>query len=97
METCYRVEGGLVHLLVKAVPGSSKNACTGVQDGRLKIKIAAAPEDGKANGELRAFLAKTLGVPKKEISLTGGEKSRLKTITLPLSSEGALKRLLERR
>jgi uncharacterized protein (TIGR00251 family) len=96
MENCYRIESGLIRLLVKAVPGSSKNAFTGVQDGRLRIKIAAAPEDGKANGELRAFLAKALGIPKKEVSLTAGEKSRLKTITLPLSSEGALKRLLEK-
>ena len=89
----YRVEGSLIRLLVKAVPGASKNAVTGIQDGRLRIRIAASPEDGKANEELRSFLAKLLGLPKKEGSLTGGERSRLKTITLPLSSEGALKGL----
>jgi uncharacterized protein (TIGR00251 family) len=93
METCYKIEGGLIRLLIKAVPGSSKNAVAGIQDGRLKVKIAAAPEDGKANEELRSFLAKLLGLPKKEVSLTGGEKSRLKTITLPLSSEAALRGL----
>jgi uncharacterized protein (TIGR00251 family) len=94
MEHCYSIEGGLLRLLIKAVPGSSKNALAGVQDGRLKIRIAAAPENGRANEELRSFLAKLLRIPKKEVSLAAGEKSRLKTITLPLSSEEALKSLI---
>lgn len=93
-ENCYRIEGGRIRLLIKAVPGASKNAFAGIQDGRLRVKIAAAPEDGKANEELRSFLAKALGVPKKEVSLMGGERSRFKTIGLPLSSEGPLKGLL---
>jgi uncharacterized protein (TIGR00251 family) len=96
METCYTIEGGLIRLLVKAVPGASKNALAGIQSGRLRIRIAAAPEDGRANEELRSFLAKLLGLPKKEVSLTGGEKSRLKTIALPLSSEGPLKGLIQK-
>jgi uncharacterized protein (TIGR00251 family) len=93
MENWYKAEGGLIHLLVKAVPGASKNALAGIQGGRLRVRIAAAPEDGKANEELRSFLAKLLGLPKKEVSLSAGEKSRLKTIALPLSSEDALKGL----
>jgi uncharacterized protein (TIGR00251 family) len=92
METCYRIEGNLIRLLIKAVPGSSKNAFAGVQGGRLRIKIAAAPEGGKANEELRAFLAETLGIPKKDALLTAGEKSRLKTVTLPLSTRASLER-----
>jgi uncharacterized protein (TIGR00251 family) len=94
METCYKAESGFIRLFVKAVPGASKNAPAGIQNGRLRVRIAAAPEDGKANEELRAFLAKLLGLPKKEVSLSGGERSRLKTITLPLSSEGALKGII---
>jgi uncharacterized protein (TIGR00251 family) len=94
MADCYRIEGGILRLLIKAVPGSSKNALAGIQAGRLRIKIAAAPEDGRANEELRSFLAKLLGIPKKEVSLAAGEKSRLKTVTLPLSAEEALKNRL---
>jgi uncharacterized protein (TIGR00251 family) len=93
-ENCYRIEGGQIRLLIKAVPGSSKSAVAGIQDGRLRVKIAAAPEGGRANEELRSFLAGALGLPKKEVSLTGGERSRLKTIGLPLASEGPLKRLI---
>jgi uncharacterized protein (TIGR00251 family) len=78
-------EGSVFHLKIKAVPGASKTEIAGVKDGCLRIRIAAAPEDGKANAELRAFLAKTLGCPKGEVVLLRGEKSRLKTLVVPAS------------
>ncbi|MCL2473208.1 MAG: DUF167 domain-containing protein, partial [Treponema sp.] len=62
--------------------------------GRLKIRIAAAPEDGKANEELRSFLAKTLGLRKNDIIIESGEKSRQKTLRLPLSVKGKLDTIL---
>jgi uncharacterized protein (TIGR00251 family) len=83
MEGCYELSGGALILRVKAIPGASRSECAGVKDGRLRVRIAAAPEDGKANGELCAFLAKALGCPKREVRLHSGEKSRLKTLTLP--------------
>jgi uncharacterized protein (TIGR00251 family) len=91
LKAFYTIKDGLIYLSIKAVPGSSKNAFAGVQDNRLRVKIAAAPEDGKANDELRSFLAKSLGLPKKDLVLTAGEKSRLKTLTLPLSAEEKVK------
>jgi uncharacterized protein (TIGR00251 family) len=93
MESFYTIKDEMIYLSIKAVPGSSKNAFAGGQEGRLRVKIAAAPEDGKANEELRAFLAKALGLPKKDVILTAGEKSRLKTVTVPLSAEEKLKGL----
>jgi uncharacterized protein (TIGR00251 family) len=70
-------------LAIKAVPGASKTEIAGIKDGRLRIRIAAAPEDGKANSELCAFLAKTLGCAKRDVTLETGEKSRLKTVSIP--------------
>ncbi|QQO08600.1 DUF167 domain-containing protein [Breznakiella homolactica] len=83
MTGCLRESGESVFLDIKVVPGSSKSCVAGIQENRLRIKIAAAPEDGKANGELRNFLAKMLGIPKKDITIRSGEKSRLKTLELP--------------
>jgi uncharacterized protein (TIGR00251 family) len=85
MVDCIHVSGNLVYLNIKALPGVSRSQILGVKDGRLRIKVAAAPEGGKANAELCAFLAKTLGCPKKDVNLQAGEKSRLKTVSLPLS------------
>ena len=84
MADCTHVSGNLVYLNIKALPGASRSQMLGVKDGRLRVKVAAAPEDGKANAELCAFLAKTLGCPKKDVNLHAGEKSRLKTVSLPL-------------
>jgi uncharacterized protein (TIGR00251 family) len=74
---------GRILLDIKAVPGASKTEFAGVKDDRLRIRVAAAPEDGKANNALIAFLAKTLGCPRRDIILEAGEKSRLKTVSFP--------------
>jgi uncharacterized protein (TIGR00251 family) len=79
---CHTVKES-VHIEIKAFPGSSKNEFAGVKDSRLRVRIAAPPEDGKANACLLGFLAKTLGCSKKDVVLVKGEKSRLKTIAVP--------------
>ena len=94
MESCIRITGDYLFLDIKAVPGASKSAVGEVRERRIKVRIAAAPEDGKANEELRSFLAKTLSLPKKEIVLESGEKSRLKTIRLPVSAKEKLEGLI---
>jgi uncharacterized protein (TIGR00251 family) len=83
MEGYIRSAGELIHLDIKAVPGASKSELADVKDGRLRIRIAAAPEGGKANAALISFLAKLLGCARGEITLLKGEKSRLKTLALP--------------
>ena len=74
MHDVYRVSGEMLILEIKAVPGASKTEIAGINGGRLRIRIAAAPEDGKANRELVTFLAKQLGCVKKDIILSAGEK-----------------------
>jgi len=90
IETCIRISGDYLFLDIKAAPGASKSCLGEVREGRLKVRIAAAPEDGKANEELRSFLAKMLGLPKRDVILESGEKSRLKTLRLPLSAKEKL-------
>lgn len=68
-------------------PKSMKNQIIGWVtdvDGKpvLKIKIAAQPEDGKANAELIKFLAKQWQVPKTALELVSGETSRHKRLKI---------------
>jgi len=79
----FRVTENAVHINLKINPGASKNEITAIKDGRLCVRIAAQPEDGKANACLCEFLAKTLGCAKRDVVVVKGEKSRLKTIALP--------------
>ena len=79
---------------VKVVPRSSKTAVAGVLGGMLKIKLAAAPEKGKANESLVEFLADTLGVKKNSITITSGLTSPVKTIQITgISVESLLDKL----
>jgi uncharacterized protein (TIGR00251 family) len=94
MAGCFRVSGDSILLDIKALPGASKSQIAGLSGDRLRIKIAAPPEDGKANTELRSFLAKALGCPRKDIVLISGEKSRLKTAGLPLSCLEKLEKII---
>jgi len=96
MNEWFRITDDAIHIEIKAFPGASKNEITGIRDGRLCIRIAAAPEDGKANACLCEFLAKAFGCAKRDVVLTRGEKSRQKTVAVPLSCEGRLREIDER-
>jgi len=66
---------------IKVVPKSSKTELAGIMpDGTWKIKVAAAPEKGKANRALVEFLSEHLGVAKSRIRIVSGETSQLKRI-----------------
>lgn len=67
---------------VKVVPRSSKTMVAGTLGGMLKIKLAAAPEKGKANESLVEFLADILGVKRNTITITSGHTSPVKTIQI---------------
>jgi len=66
---------------IKVVPKSSKTELAGIlPDGTWRVKVAAAPEKGKANRALVEFLAEHLGVAKSRIRIVSGETSQLKRI-----------------
>ena len=73
---------------VRATPNARRSEVIGWEDdaqaGRiLRVRIAAPPVDGKANAELRDFLAKTLNLPKSKVSLEKGNASRFKSFEIP--------------
>jgi uncharacterized protein (TIGR00251 family) len=79
-------------LVVRVVPSASKTEIIGwMSDGSLKIRLAAPPVDGKANGELVSFLAKILGVSKNEIEIVSGQTSKKKTLRVPMEKLEQLK------
>jgi uncharacterized protein (TIGR00251 family) len=66
---------------VKVTPKSSKTELAGyLPDGTWKVKVAEAPEKGKANEALRRFLAERLGVALSRVHIVSGETSHLKRI-----------------
>lgn len=66
-------------------PGAKRTEVSGLHGDALKIKLAAPPVEGKANEELRKFLAKTFVVPLKQVVLKQGERSRHKVVEIQSS------------
>ena len=77
-----QTDGTAVLLPVKVSAGAARTRVMGVHGGRLKVAISAAPEKGRANEELTAFLAELLGVRSREVTVQSGASSRMKTIRI---------------
>ncbi len=76
------VRAGDLVLRVKAVPGAKRDAIVGALGDRLKIRVAAPPEDGQANAAIRALLARVLALDVRAIELEHGASSPLKLLVL---------------
>ena len=87
------LDGGIT-FGVKVVPGASKTEFVGLLGDLAKIKVGAAPEKGKANQALIAYLSKLLGTGKSNISITSGETSKVKRIkVMGVSREDVFKNM----
>ncbi len=87
-----------MRLAVRLTPRASSDGIDGWDaDDRgrpvLKVRVRAAPIDGKANTALIALMAKALDVPKSRIILIGGETARLKTLEIDELDPTRLERL----
>ena len=59
----------------------------------LKAAVTAPPADGRANDALLRLLAREWGVPRRDLAIVGGQKSRSKTIHVAGEPALLLKRL----
>jgi uncharacterized protein (TIGR00251 family) len=72
---------GQLMIEVKVIPRSSASeVLEQLSDGALKVRLAAAPEKGRANQELIAVLAAYYGVRKDNVELISGETSQRKRV-----------------
>jgi uncharacterized protein (TIGR00251 family) len=84
----------VTELEVRVIPRAGRSGFAGLRDGALLVKLAAAPVDGAANDELIALIAKTLRIPKRDVTIVSGERSRSKRIRIAgVDREDALMRL----
>jgi uncharacterized protein (TIGR00251 family) len=81
-------------LKVYLQPKSSRNEIVGPYRDGIKVRVTAAPVEGKANEVLLRFLAKQLGVPLSSIEIVRGHRSREKIIRVAASLDQELKRRL---
>ncbi len=75
-------EGCDVLLRIKAVPGASRDEIAGVVGDRLKVRVSAPPEGGRANRAICRLLAARLGLRAGRVTVERGAGSAEKTIRL---------------
>jgi len=80
------VPGG-VSLSVRLTPKGGRDAIDGIEtlsDGRavLKVRVAAPPTEGEANEALVRLIAKSVGVPPRDVALAAGVTSRIKRLII---------------
>lgn len=63
-------------------PRASRDEFAGLHGERLKVRIKAAPIDGKANAALVRFIAAQFGVPQSAVSIVSGSGGRQKTVVV---------------
>lgn len=81
-------DGVDVLIRVKAVPGASRDEIAGVIGDRLKVRVTAPPEDGKANKAICAVIARAAGVKAKQVTIEQGGSSARKTVRVAQGGAG---------
>ena len=68
-------------------PNSSRNCIDGWQMDRLKVRLKAFPEKGRANRELVSFIAEELNISRRNIRIISGKKSSYKELLIDTSKD----------
>lgn len=88
-----RPRAGVV-INVKVVPGASRSEIAGTLGDHLKVRLAAPPEDGRANRELVEVLAQACGVGRADVAvLTGHANAQKRVLVAGIDEKTAAQRL----
>ncbi len=83
-------------LAVRITPRATRNEIVEVlDDGTIKVRIAAPPADNEANEVLIEYFSEILGVPKSKLDIVAGASGRDKLIAVvDMDVETAHQRIL---
>jgi uncharacterized protein len=65
---------------VRVIPRAKRSEIAGLRGEAWLVRLQAPPVEGAANDELIGVLAKTLGVPRRDVTIVSGEHSREKRV-----------------
>ncbi|HEX5217292.1 MAG TPA: DUF167 domain-containing protein [Vicinamibacterales bacterium] len=86
--------GDSVLVTVRVIPRANRSQIAGTRNDALLVRLSAPPVDGAANAALIEVLAAALDVPRRDISLIAGERSRTKRVQVRgLTAEDIKQRL----
>jgi uncharacterized protein (TIGR00251 family) len=65
---------------IKVIPRAPMTVIDGMRGGAVLVRLSAPPVEGQANESLLRFIAHICDVPRRQVSLISGEKTRSKVI-----------------
>lgn len=69
-------------IAIKVIPNSSRSEISGWLGEKLKIKVSAQPEKGKANISVIKVLSEALNIQEEFINILSGSTSQRKTVEI---------------
>ena len=97
VDDLFRTDGDdTVVLHVHVQPAAGRSAVVGRHGAALKVRVAAAPEGGRANEACADLLAETFGLTRAQVELVSGPSSRAKQFRLSRVEVDAFRARLER-
>jgi hypothetical protein len=76
------VKSGHVELAVSVIPRSSRCEIVGIHNNSLRIKLTSPPVDNEANIQCCEFIAKKLGIARRQVVIIRGQTSRRKVLRI---------------
>jgi uncharacterized protein (TIGR00251 family) len=67
---------------IRVIPRARNTEVAGERDGALLVRLAAPPVEGAANDALIEFLSAALRLPRRDIRIVSGERSRRKRVAI---------------
>jgi uncharacterized protein YggU (UPF0235/DUF167 family) len=71
-----------LEIAVRVTPRASRDGFAAGTDAHFAARLAAAPVEGAANAALIGLVARTFGVPRRAVTLIGGDASRPKRLAI---------------
>ena len=69
-------------LQLRVSPGASRAEVVGRHGDAWKVRVAAAPEAGRANDAVVRLLAEALDLPRRDVAIVAGHTGRDKVVSL---------------
>jgi uncharacterized protein len=85
-------DSGLI-LDVRVIPRAARSQIAGRRGDALLIRLNAPPVDGAANAALIELFAQALGIPRRNIEIVSGHRSRTKRVRITGVTSADLEKL----
>jgi uncharacterized protein len=82
-----------VRVAIRLTPRARHERIEGITAGALKVSVTAPPAENQANEALLRFLARKWRVPRRDLTIAAGAKSRNKLIHVAGDPEALILRL----